>query len=201
MCGTDTAIVVRFAESCFHFVRSQFSFRGFSHEDVTKKVRCKSLWNGLVDGNFRHQAIISFIHINRLWKAFEWMVTVVQADFSKVQYRQLAKRRNMRHAPDFFVQITFADILFNLLLKYTRLQLKECLVTVSMGFGAYTGNGKYSKSSIKQTAQTTMRVPIAVIETFRAIPYEENPEVCLHNDGLYKRGLKSVEEFVKYVHC
>lgn len=75
----------------------------------------------------------------------------------------------MHQSKESQVQLTFADLLFNILLEYTRLQLKERSVTASMFADAFIGSGKYGKSLIKRTSQTAIRLQIPVFKKTTAL--------------------------------
>lgn len=46
----------------------------------------------------------------------------------------------MRHSPEFYVNCTFADILYNLRMEYNHLKLKEGHITAVMVAEAFKGN-------------------------------------------------------------
>lgn len=62
---------------------------------------------------------------------------------------------------------------------------------------AFKENGKYGSSSIKQTAQTAMRLMMDVLITNKIIVNREKPELCLQSERLNKHISKTVEEIMK----
>lgn len=101
-------------------------------------------------------------------------------------------------SPKVYVSLTFGDILYNLIIEHERLRKKEGRVTASMMVcKGSTGNVIYGWSSIKQTAQTTMPLPMSAIKSIKENRIVKHPEHCLRKERLNKHGAKTVEETVK----
>lgn len=94
-----------------------------------------------------------------------------------------------------------ADVLFNLGMEYNFLKLKEGLVTATMVVCAFVGNGKYRMLSLNQAAQTTMRLPKAVIEAIRDVANVKDPVLRLHSDRLSQFVQKTIKELTGVSDC
>lgn len=164
---TNGAIVVSVDDNSLHLVRVWFVSQCISEKDIEMEVRSKLSWHEIIDGNYRHQAILLLRDMNAKWKIFCRMATDVKSSYLAERYRQLPKTQNMLHSPEFYVQFTLSEGPFNLSMEYNRLKLKEHRVTTAMVANSFIANGKYSSSSIKQTAQMAMRVPMAVIHAIK----------------------------------
>lgn len=79
------------------------------------------------------------------------------------------------------MNFTFAGSLYNPQMEYKSLKLKERRGTATMVAEAFTGNGNYGWSSVEQSAQTSMQLPLSAIDTIREIAIPEDPKLCMRN--------------------
>lgn len=75
--------------------------------------------------------------IDPAWASFSWTVTVVRLGLPMELYRELKMVQNRRNSPLFLMDITFADVLFNLSKEYDRLTLNGGKGTAAMVVQAY----------------------------------------------------------------
>lgn len=129
------------------------------------------------------------------------MVTIAESGFPMQRCCQLARNQNLQHSPEFYLQLTFADIIFSLCTQYDILKLKEHRVTASTITDEFSGNEKYESACIKQTAQAAMRLPISVIKNIREVANQENPKLCFSSDVLNKFHCETAEDLMKVADC
>lgn len=67
-------------------------------------------------------------------------------------------------------------------------------MTATMVASAYFGDSQYGFTSLRQTAQTAIRLSPSVIKLIRDILSEEDELTCLNNPRLNRVGAKTVEK-------
>lgn len=93
-------------------------------------------------------------------------------------YRPVARVRNARHSPNFYLRFAFADVLFNRRLEYEQLKLKNEKPAAWRVAVVHCRDESYASASIKQTAHTAMRLPWSVTKLIRNIANKEDPLLC-----------------------
>lgn len=153
-------------------------------------MRNTKSWYGIVDGNYRHQAIMLFMEVSPMWFCLSWMFTSIRPGQLIVRYRQLARVQNSRTSQLFYVDFTFPDVLSNLRMKYDHLKLSRETLTAAMVLQAYGGNTRYATASLKKSAQTAMRVNQRVFETIKDVAYVEDAALCFKHPKFSKPGFQ-----------
>lgn len=108
----------------------------------------KKTWCGIVDGRYRHEALKQPITKNGSCSASSWTVAQVESIRPMKRYRQFARMQNMRHAPNFYIQITSADVLYSHEIECDELKLKGGKVTAAMVASAYRDDSQYGSASL-----------------------------------------------------
>lgn len=135
------------------------------------------------------------------WINFPWNVPGFERGFPLERHSQPARMQNLRQLPQLYVRVTFADVLHNLRMKYDSLLLKGSTVTASMVAEAFSGSGAYGSSSMKQTAQTAMRLSRNVIDVTREVANKDNPEYCFQEERINKFNAVSAEKMMRLTDC
>lgn len=90
--------------------------------------------------------------------------------------------QNSRYSPLFYINFSFADILFYPRMEYDSLLLIVSKAAARMVAETCCAEGIYKTTSIKQTAQTAIMPPMAVLNVIIEMPKKEDPEICLNNE-------------------
>lgn len=133
------------------------------------------------------------------WKHFPLLVTVVPSGLHMERYRQLARSQNMRHYLKVYVQFTIFDVLYNLQIEKNRPSLTERGLTASMVAESFSGTDKYGLASIKQTAETAMRLSMVALECIKQFGELKDPE--LQSETLNKYGVRNTDELATVRYC
>lgn len=86
-------------------------------------------------------------------------------------------------------------------MEYNRLKLEEGRVTAARVAESFIGNGKYGSSSINQTAQRTMCLPVALINIIRKIASTQDPHLCVQHKRMNQNSSGTAEEHAKVEDC
>lgn len=113
--------------------------KGFEESNAVRNVGEEETWYRIVDGKLFHEAILLLIEGCPDWKDFMWTVTIVDSGFKIERYWQLIRSQNLRQSPDFYVDSTFADILYNLRMEFDCLKSQKGGVTAAMVAEAFNG--------------------------------------------------------------
>lgn len=183
--GSDSPIVVPLQGVLQHHILEHFTgFCKMSENDAKEKMKSRSTWFGVVDGMHRLAAIKELIHEQaEIWEQFLWPVTLLKGDCSIQVLRQLARQQNSKHNDAFYIEDTFFDVLKGLRdeadhLSGYRNGKKPLAKDVAV---AYDGYSHHRESTIKQIANTAMRLPREVIDVIGEIINGEHPDLVGEN--------------------
>lgn len=79
-CESNAAIVVLIHERDLHVVKQHFLSQGLEESNSVRNVEEKETWYEIVDGNYRHEAILVLMDSSPDWKDFKWTVTEVNSE-------------------------------------------------------------------------------------------------------------------------
>ncbi len=202
-CGSDTPMVVKLTGTNLTIAYEHFRKKGYSEDKVKEMVEARQTWFGIVDGEHRHSAILRLIETRKHWEGYKWFVTVVKGGYGVERYRQLARIQNERHDDRFFIQYTFFDMISNMKTEYDRLAKVQRRVVGQDVVDVYCGYSVTSKkvSTLIQTANTVIRLPVSVINAIGEVCNAEHPELVLRNRKLNRRNATTVDEAMKLEDC
>ncbi len=202
-CGSATSILVRLDGTLLVHAGEYFRKKGWSETKVKDKLNSRTAWYGIVDGEHSHSAILRLMETKKRWAGYKWFVTIIRGGFDIERYRQLARMQNERHSSRFFVELTFFDTLSNMRTEYEKLSKTSSRVAGQDVVNAYCGYTVTSKkrSTLVQTANTVIRLPVSVIRTIGEICNAEHPELVLTNSKLNTIGATTISEAMRQVDC
>ena len=202
-CGTDTPILVRLSGSNVTHALEYFRTKGLSEAEAKERVKERSVWYGIIDGEHSYHAITHLMETKKRWEGYRWFVTIVKEGFSIERYRQLARMQNERHNDRFFVEFTFFDMISNMKTEYDRLCKIQARVVAQDVVNQYCGYSVTTKkmSTLLQTANTVMRLPSSVIKVIGKISNEEHPEWVLSCPRLNKSKAGSLNDVLSKEDC
>lgn len=117
------------------------------------------------------------------------------------QYRHLARVHNTRLYPLFYVDITFADVLFNQRMEHVQLTLNDGKLPAALVAKSYDGSNNYERASFKHTVYTAVRISQLVIDIIDQMAYHENPQLCLAKESLSVIGTNKAEQLKALADC
>lgn len=201
--GSDTPIVVKLNGTLLVHAGEYFQKKGFSEEQVKERLESRKVWYGIVDGEHSHNAITRLIESKSKWSGYKWFVTIIRSGFNIEKYRQLARAQNERHGNQFHVELTFFDMLSNMRTEYDKLCKVQKRVIGQDVVNAYCGYSVTSKknSTLVQTANTVMRLPVSVITTIGEVSNSEHPNLILSSSKLNRRSVTSTDDVMRQEDC
>lgn len=188
--GPDNAVLVELKGSLEGEIRTHFSTRGLRGQEMTEMIESKPVWYGIVDGEHTHAALTELsVEYPQRWDGFEWPVQLLQSPSSMNVMRQLARATNDRHNERSYIETTLFDRLYGMRREYDSLCVERGQRKPPSGAevaNAYDGGRHVSTNirTLQQTAQTAIRLDMAVIEELGDIMNSEHPEIVVKLEGM-----------------
>lgn len=199
--GTDIPIVVELTGSLRPCIYKHFEDLGLSGKELEDRVKSRSKWLGIIDGQHSHEAIMRLRSKHDRWVGFLWFVCLVRGGQPVHRYQQLARFQNARHDSTFFVESTFFDLISNLKQEYKELKSKKSSCSGAAVVKSFTGTEVEEKQfrTLVQTANAVVRLPDAVIETIGDVCDSEYADLCLSSNNTH--GSKTASDIMKLMDC
>lgn len=149
-----------------------------SESQAIEKAESRSVWYGVVDGMHRLTAILELMdECPDTWESFLWPVTILKGGHSMQVLKQLGRHQNRKHDSSFFIESTLYDTLFGLREESDRLKSMSNgkQPTAKQIASAFDGCTHLKDNTMRQTATTAVRLPLAVIHEIGIIMNAEHP--------------------------
>lgn len=179
--GSDAAIVIPLQGALRQHIRGHFRLQGIPEEEISCTIEKYQKWYGIVDGNYRHKAIIQLMKEEpSTWESFKWSVCIIKSGCSLDRLRQLARCQNAKHDDDAWIETTLYDTLKGLYDEFLRLQRRpqKAKTTAVEVAAAYDGMIHSSRSTIYQTATTAIRLSGEFIRELGNVMNEEHVDLA-----------------------
>lgn len=201
--GSDMPIVVELTGSLRNYLYLHFKAQGKSDEQIRSEIENRDKWYGIIDGQHCHEAILRLRALNDRWSGFMWFVCLVMGGHELKKYQQLARFQNARHDANFYIEITFYDIIKSLKDIYNGLKSRGLPCTGPAVVTAYTGAPILSKQgrTLVQTANVAVRLHESVIDAIGSVCNAEYADICLSERKYNKSGCNTRKEIMSTIDC